>query len=96
MKNGENLTTLSRNILPQFFIKNRQEMNYKKVKQFVFFLLTIVKVSDIKNKNEQKNIIIHFIYETARAVILVDISSSYTDEIHKNENLYQCKSLASV
>ena len=37
---------------------------------------------------DRKNIMIHFIYGTARAVILVDISSSYTDEIHKDENLY--------
>ena len=36
----------------------------------------------------EKNIIINFIYETAQAVILVNISNSYTDEIHKNKNLY--------
>ena len=41
--------------------------------------MTIVNKYDIINKN----VIIHFIYGTALVDILVDIFSSYTDEIHK-------------
>ena len=63
-----------------FFIKNVKVHGIaKKVKIFAFFLLTIVKMHDIINKNKYKKIL--FIsYGTAQAGMLVDIFCSW---IHK-------------